>query len=226
MEVVIITYLADLHRAKRAAESISLYGVGNLTDPVYIVVNDGPDVFEQAQVLLSNIERVQVFHYTDISKWIYATSGWWSQQWLKLQSYKLVSGDWYMLVDSDMYLTRPIRQTELFLGNRAICNLHDRNVYHENKLFLEYIDNACIYWKVDQDEVFQILRECTPNIMHRDSVDKMLKEMTPWVFGSTEKSSLEFFIYWVYLHKNNLVGLYQHRDNWLPYGDGFFMDNR
>ena len=226
MEVVIITYLADLHRAKRAAESISLYGVGNLTDPIYIVVNDGPPVFAQAQALLSNIERVRVFHYTDISKWIYATSGWWSQQWLKLQSCKLVSGEWYMLVDSDMYLTRPIRQTELFSGNQAICNLHDRSVYHENKLFLEYIDNACTYWKVDPEEVFQILRECTPNIMHRDSVDKMLEKMTPWVFGSTEKSSLEFFIYWVYLHKNNLDGLYQHRDNWLTYGNGFFMDNR
>ena len=225
METVIITYQADLGRAVRAANSISLYGVGNLIDPIHIVINDGPAVFEQAQSLFSNIKRAQVYHYTDISTWIHARSGWWSQQWLKLQAYKLVSTEWYMPIDSDMYLTRSIKHTELFSGRRAICNLHDRSMYQNNKKFIEYIDNACDYWKVDPDEIFQILRETPPNTLHRNSVSTMLSEMSPWVFGSIEKPSLEFYIYWIYLHKENCTDLYQHQKNWFWFGNGFAQDN-
>ncbi len=225
METVIITYQADLERALRAAKSISLYGVGNCVDPIHIVINDSPVIFEQAQSLFVDIKRTQVYHYTDISTWIHASSGWWSQQWLKLQAHKLVSTDWYMPFDSDMYLSRSIKNTELFSGRKAICNLHNRSVYKDNKLFIEYIDNACAYWHVDPDEIFQILRETPPNIMHRVSVDNMLNEMTPWVLGSTQTPSLEFFIYWVYLYKNNLTDMYQHRDNWFWFGDAFYMDN-
>jgi len=225
MEIVIITYQADLHRANRAAESISLHGVGNLTDPIHIIINDSPVIFSQAQDLFRSVNRVCVYHYTDISTWTHARSGWWSQQWLKLQAHQLVSGNWYMPIDSDMYITRFIKQNELFQESRAHCNLRDRSVYKENEKFTNYINNACEYWKIDPEEIDLILRESPPNILHTDTVRKMSEEMSPWVFGNIEKPSIEFFLYWVYLYKNNLVDLYRHQKDWFQFGDAFYMDN-
>jgi hypothetical protein len=225
METVIITYADDLNLAYRAAESISRYGIGNSRDNIYIVINDGPTVFSQAQTLFESINRACVYHYTDISTWIHARSGWWSQQWLKLQAYQLVSGDWYMPVDSDMYIDRSIKQSELFQGSRAYCNLRERAMYNGNIKFTNYINNACNYWQVDPEEIDLILRESPPGILHTGTVKKMLDEMTPWIFGSVEKPSIEFFLYWVYLHKNNLIDLYRHRDNWFWFGDAFHMNN-
>jgi hypothetical protein len=49
--------------------------------------------------------------------------------------------------------------------------------------------------------------------------------MNPWIFGSTQTPSLEFFVYWIYLHKNNLTRMYQHQPNWFWFGDTFHMDN-
>ena len=225
METVIVTYADDLCRAKRAVDSIVQFGIGNQQDNINIVVNDGPAVFSQAQNLFRSIDQACVYHYTDISDWVHARTGWWSQQWLKLQSHKLISGKWYMPIDSDMYIDRAVKQTELFQGSRAYCNLRNRTMYSGNTKFINYINNACEYWNVDPDEMDLILRESPPNILHTGTVKKMLGEMTPWVFGSIEKSSIEFFLYWVYLNKNNLTDLYQHQDNWFWFGDAFHMDN-
>jgi len=222
METVIVTYQADLHRACKAAKSIAEYGIGNRPDAIHIVVNDGPAVFEEAQNLFKG--TADVYHYTDISTWIHARSGWWSQQWLKLQAYQLISGEWYMPFDSDMYINRTVRQQELFSKDQAHCNLRDRNMYADNPQFSQYITNACLHWKVEPDEIDQILRESPPNILHRDSVKNMLTEMKPWIFGSTENSSIEFFLYWIYLYKNNLTDMYVHKPNWFWFGDTFFMD--
>ena len=225
METVIVTYAKDLTRAKRAADSISYHGIGDHPHNIHIIINDGPDIFSQAQRLFQSVKEASVYHYTDISTWIHARTGWWSQQWLKLQASQLISSDWYIPIDSDMYIDRNVKQNELFKGTRAYCNLRDCSIYNENKNFTNYINNACEYWKVYSEEIDLILRESPPNILHTDSVKKMLGEMTPWVFGSTEKSSIEFFLYWVYLYKNNLTDLYQHRDNWFWFGEAFHMDN-
>lgn len=223
METVIVTYQNDLLLAHRAAESIAKHNIGSAPNTIHVVVNDGPAVFEQAQTLFKSI--ADVYHYTDISSWVHARSGWWSQQWLKLQAYQLINSNWYMPFDSDMYINRHITQKELFDKDRACCNLRDRDMYINNQQFNQYINNACLYWNVDIDDIDQILRESPPNILHRDSVKNMLDDMKPWVFGSTENSSIEFFLYWVYLYKNNLTDMYIHKPNWFWFGDAFFMDN-
>ena len=224
METVIVTYRQDLPRAVRAVQSIDRYTIGTKPNTIHVVINDSPDVFACAQTLLK--PHADVYHYTDISTWTHARSGWWSQQWLKLQAHQLISGEWYMPFDSDMYIDRCIKQTELFDGNHACCNLRDRDTYNNNPKFSAYIDSACEYWKVDPDELCQILRESPPNILHRTTVKNMLSEMSPWIFGSVENPSLEFFVYWVYVYKNNLTHLYRHQDNWFWFGTAFHMDNR
>ena len=223
METVIVTYQQDLARASRAVDSINKYKIGTGSDIIHVVVNDSPAVFEQAQQLFKS--SAHVYHYTDISNWMYSRSGWWNQQWLKLQASQLITGEWYMPFDSDMYIDRHIKHKELFDGNRALCNLRERSDYSNNNSFEQYIINACKYWKVDPTELDEILRETPPNLLNRKTVQTMLTEMTPWVFGSINNPSIEFFIYWVYLHKNNLTDMYQHRDHWFWFGNAFYMDN-
>ena len=220
METVIVTYDQDLALAARAVDSLTRHSIGSAPNTIHIIVNDGPAVFEQAQRQFGKLAHV--YHYTDISSWIHARSGWWSQQWLKLKACELVSGEWYIPFDSDMWISRSVLDRELFNGRRALCNLRNRSIY--DKQFDEYVQNACTYWSVDPEDIDEILRETPPNILHKDTVKKMLEEMSPWVFGSTQKPSLEFFVYWVYLYKNNLTGMYQHQPDWFWFGDTFHMD--
>lgn len=221
METVVVTYKQDLNLAARAVNSIIKYGIGSEPNTIHIVINDSPAVFEQAQKQFGKIACV--YHYTDISTWIHSRSGWWNQQWLKLKACELITGEWYMPFDSDMWISKHIHDQELFNGSRALCNLRECAIYDNQ--FDNYIRNACNYWSVDPDEIYEILRETPPNILHKDTVKKMLEEMNPWIFGSTQTPSLEFFVYWIYLHKNNLTQMYQHQPNWFWFGDTFHMDN-
>jgi len=223
METVIVTYRHDLLRAYRAATSIAAHNIGNPPNTIHVVVNDDQAVFKQAQDLFESL--AEVYHCTDISTWMHARSGWWSQQWLKLQAHQLIAGEWYMPFDSDMYIDRNIRQKELFDNNRAYCNLRDLDMYNNNQQFKQYIVNACLYWNIKIDDIDAILRESPPNILHQNSVKNMLNEMKPWIFGSTQNSSIEFFLYWIYLLKNNLTDMYTHKTDWFWFGDTFFMDN-
>ena len=223
METVIVTYRRDLELAVRAVKSIDKHKIGSKPNTIHVVINDGPEIFEQAQALFKPLARV--YHYTDISTWVHARSGWWSQQWLKLQAYQLIEGEWYMPFDSDMWIDRCVKEHELFIGNRALCNLRNRDMYTGNELFEKYLTNACEYWKVNLNDLSEILRETPPNILHCKTIKNMLEELKPWIFGSVEKPSIEFFIYWVYLHKNNLTHMYRHQDQWFWFGDTFFMDN-
>jgi hypothetical protein len=223
METVIVTYSDDMHRAVRAVDSITQFKIGNGPNTIYIVVNDCLEVFEQAQKLFQHCSEVRVHHFSDISSYMSARSGWWSQQWLKLAAHQLIKDEWYIPFDSDMFINRHVKNHEMFVNNKALCELRDVSIYQSNKKFAEYIKNAYDIWGIDNTS--KILRESPPNILHRKTVDRMLTELSPHTFGNSGMLSLEFFVYWAYIVKQNLEHMYQHQDNWFWFGDAFHMDN-
>jgi hypothetical protein len=210
-------------RAVRAVESITKFKIGNNSNIIYIIVNDRPEVFEQAQKLFQNYSQVHVHHYSDISSYTSAPSGWWSQQWLKLAAHQLIKDEWYMPFDSDMFIDRHVKNHEMFFNNKALCDLRDVSIYQNNKKFIDYIKNACDLWGID--DISEIMRESPPNLLHRKTVERMLTELSPHTFGNSGKPSLEFFVYWAYIIKQNLEHIYQHRDNWFCFGNTFHMHN-
>lgn len=213
-----------MHRAVRAVESIEKFKIGDDSNTIYVVVNDSLAVYKQTLNAFRSFTQVRVHHYSEISDYTSARSGWWSQQWLKLSAHQLIASDWYMPFDSDMFINQHVSNSDMFLDNKAFCDLRDIDIYQENTEFIEYIKNACNLWKIDFP-INKIMRESPPNLLHRQTVNCMLQQLTPHVFGSYEKPSLEFFVYWAYVIKQNLTNMYQHRDNWFCFGGTFCMDN-
>lgn len=54
---------------------------------------------------------------------IKGTSGWHKQQILKLAAARLVSSDYYLVLDADVLLKRPMRLRDLFPGGKSILQL-------------------------------------------------------------------------------------------------------
>lgn len=218
IEIVLVTYANDLERADRCVASIQKHGVGGSNTPIRIVINDTDAVWTMARLKWPDIP---VYHWREISpngRW---PSGWWSQQWLKMCASRIVETNWYLVVDSDMWLERTIALDELFSNDRALVDLRDRSYYEHKPRFGAFIDNAQQIAGVEHLDT--VMRDVPPNLIRTSVALDLIAKVDPGVFGMCSHPTLEFFLYWAWVCKKKLVDeFYESRPGWLTLGNGFF----
>lgn len=218
MEIVLVTYSNDLEKADLCMSTIKKHGIGSHAPKFRVVINDEDAVWTMARLKWPDIE---VYHWKEISPVMSWPSGWWSQQWLKLCASRVVEENWYMIVDSDMWLDRHIGQHELFYEDRAFVSLKQRSDYADKPRFLQFFDNARD--TVGLDHLESVMRDVPPHIFRTSIALDLVSKTDPRVFGVLGRPTLEFFLYWAWLCKRGQVDDFYHpRHGWLTLGDGFF----
>ena len=218
MEIVLVTYSKDLDKADLCISTIKKYGVGPYQFKFRVIINDIESVYATAKLKWPDLS---VYHWKDISPTLSWPSGWWSQQWLKLCASCVVEEDWYMIVDSDMFLNRHIDLQELFYNERAFVSLKPRSAYSDQPQFLEFIDNARTF--VGLDHLESVMRAVPPQIFRTSVALDLASNIDPRIFGILGQHTTEFFLYWAWICKHNQIENFYHPlDNWLTMGTGFF----
>jgi hypothetical protein len=154
--------------------------------------------------------RFRVWHYKELDEWnrpVYWCRelcdwanplDWYSQQWFKLAASKIVSSEWYLLIDSDIVLQKPIRYTDMFQDNRACYKqipIDFTNLTHVTQL-----SNAYSYWDDTINDRKYFMSDHTPFIMHTKTVKEMLPRIDQNLFHPlNDKLTLEFFLWSAYL---------------------------
>lgn len=218
MDIVLVSYINDLEKAKNCVQTISLHGIVQQTPKIKLIVNDTLEVYNTFKLTFSNYPNVQLYHYLEITnRWPWFL-GWRSQQWIKLVASTIVETEWYLVVDSDMSIIQFVDYNNLIQNNRAFCNLRQLDEYQPQ--LKTYATNAYQYWGLEPDE--HILRESPPIIMHTETVSKMIKELDPAFI--LNGNALEFHLYWAYLKLKNLdQDLHIVLPKWMPLGEVFLL---
>ena len=196
-ETVIVTYSKDFNKLQQCLQSIIDTGLGHNNEPIHIVVNDHESTINEITNFIPNDSRIRVWHYKDLDDWS-GPLDWYSQQWFKLSASKIVSSEWYLLLDSDNTLQMPIGYDDMFSNNRA----HYRLMFIDftNKELLERLAVAYDHWDDTLDNWKYFMTDQIPFIMHTNTVKQMLPQVNSSFFDSrSNKITLEFLLWSAYL---------------------------
>jgi hypothetical protein len=196
-ETVILTYRKDFEKLQRCLESIVQHGLGHDTEPIHIIVNDYPPACKDVQEFIPNDPRFCVWSYEEFGQWK-GQLDWYSQQWFKLVVSNIVLSEWYLLIDCDIILQKPIRHKDMFTNNRAHYN--KTNIDFKNANLVRRLSSAYRHWNDTMDDQGYFMTDLTPFIMHTQTVKEMLPQIDPELFDrSKDKITAEFFLWSAYL---------------------------
>jgi len=127
MEVVLPTCIgppnrlfSDLERARILAQSLQRYLAPGEPWTVHVIAAD-----RELDEIRAGLEPFQLdlrFHrHTEVVPGFSTDSGWILQQFLKLEAVRLIKGEFYLTVDSDHILTRPLSQSDIVRDARAMA---------------------------------------------------------------------------------------------------------
>lgn len=217
LSVVIVSYEQDFDLAISLIESIREHGIGDGIVPIHLIVNDKQHVFEKFKNVLKDVEEVHVKHCFELSDWVLDLD-WVSQQWYKLDVSNIIETKWYLVLDSDQIQTEHAEYEDLFDGIKAKCLLKETTLFDENtnmhRSYKNRMINACNLLGVDFSKLKLILSETTPVLMHTQTVRKLTQKCNQNVFYDQSCANVahpcvvEFFLYWIYVVRENLTGLY------------------
>jgi len=129
-------------------------------------------------------------------------SGWHKQQILKLAAAKVVSSDYYLLLDADVILKRPTELLDLFPAGKPI--LQKINAGHH---WDWWVGSRKILKSNIQIERDSIVMDVTPDFLHRetclalqDAIASRNKtnEWDRFLFDSQQTGWTEYSLYWLY----------------------------
>lgn len=221
MDIVIVSYLRDLFKLSRCLRSLRSNNYFK-NSTFKIIVNDSDDVAEKFIRKFKRIPSINIYKSTDIDSTITTprTDGWLTQQVLKLAACRIVSTDWYLVLDSDFTMIKNsvIGDCDFFVSELAKCEL--RKITEYQNPFDQYAAFAYNCYAVQPTVDSSILREKPPILLHRRTVEEMLLTFDPgWIL---ESKSCEFHLYWCFVLSRQLDStLYAPIDNWLVLGDVF-----
>lgn len=132
MEVVLPTCLgppgrrfSDLERARILARSLERYLAPGERWTVHVI--GASRELAAIRAGLESFELDLVFHgHDEVLDGFTADSGWILQQILKLEAVRLIEGAFYLALDSDHILTRPLRRCDLVRDGRAMATPESR----------------------------------------------------------------------------------------------------
>jgi Family of unknown function (DUF6492) len=127
MEIVLPTCLgpphrrfSDLERARILARSLERYLAPGEPWTVHVIAAD-----RELDEIRAGLEPFRLdlrFHrHSEILPGFSTDSGWILQQFLKLEAVRLIEGEFYLSLDSDHILTRPLSQFDIVRDGRAMA---------------------------------------------------------------------------------------------------------
>ena len=127
MEVVLPTCIgppnrlySDLERARILAQSLKRYLAPGEPWTIHVIAADRE--LDQIRSGLVPFPLDFRFHrHTEVLPGFSAASGWVFQQFLKLEAVRLIEGEFYLTLDSDHILTRPLSQSDIVRAGRAMA---------------------------------------------------------------------------------------------------------
>jgi hypothetical protein len=127
------------------------------------------------------------------------------QMILKLSAYKIINTDYFITLDSDMYLKKKFSITDFFKYNKAIMHAEPK-IYHDN-------------WWQSSGELLDFTREkhslvgmsVTPAILSKNICQNIIETYGYKLYNRINKGWTEYTLYYLFLEKNNNLDIY-HND--------------
>jgi Family of unknown function (DUF6492) len=196
-ETVIVTYQHDFEKLLLCLESIVDHGLGHGNETVHIIVNDYVPAWYHVKEFVPDDTRFCVRPYYQLGPWN-GPLGWYSQQWFKLCASKIVTADWYLILDSDDLLTRPITHADLFSNSRAYYR--KTPIDFKNTSLVTRLSSAYWHWNDALGNRKYFMTDLTPFVMHTNTVKQMLLKINENLFDAPkDKLTTEFFLWSAYL---------------------------
>jgi hypothetical protein len=224
MDIIIVSYLQDLFKLSRCLRSLRSNNYFR-NSTFKIIVNDSDDVAEKFIRKFRRIPNIKIYKASTVDDTVKTSGpdGWLTQQVLKLAACRIVSTDWYLVLDSDFEIIKnyEISDCDFFINGLAKCEL--RKITEHRPPFDQYAVFAYNCYAVQSTVDSMILREKPPILLHRSSVEEMLLTFDPgWIL---ENKSCEFHLYWCFILSRQLDStLYSPTNSWFVLGD-FFTEN-
>lgn len=122
----------------------------------------------------------------------YSNDGWHIQQVLKLYISKYINTEYYIVLDSDCYLTKKINYLNLFYNNKPILSLTNK---HTN----DWLIKSCKYYNIDYNELPEIIMNVTPQLLKTTISIELCNNVN--VAELINNGCNEFWLYFCYIYK-------------------------
>ena len=161
-----------------------------------------PFKFVSEDLLHSNINNIE---------------GWFKQQLIKLNVYSIIKTEYYLIVDSDLYLNQPFRYKDLFQENKIKCSYEPwqelNNKYYSTNS--NWWRNSCNILNFNVENLYgkTDLMGVTPQIMITKKVEELIEYIKntyeeEWQKIISDIKFTEYTLYWIFLLINNNTELY------------------
>jgi hypothetical protein len=138
--------------------------------------------------------------------------GWYKQQLIKLLISKFIKTYHYMVVDSDMYITRPLNASDLFYDNRIKYTsepwqtLNNSDYSTNSKWWI----NSCKILRLSEEHLYneKYLMGVTPQVFLTMRVNQLINHLESlygerWQEIICDMCFTEFTLYWLFMCINN-----------------------
>jgi len=143
--------------------------------------------------------------------------GWIKQQIIKLCIANIIETEYYLVVDSDMYLNQPLRYQDLFYDNKIKYTSEPyqtkNDKYHSTNS--NWWASSCKVLNYPIENLYndEKLMGVTPQVLITQTVKNLIEYLiavykTNWKKIICDMTFTEYTLYWIYLLMNNQTELY------------------
>lgn len=200
-----VRFISDLKRFKELLlPSFEKYWIDK--DNLEFLVITPPEDQLIIKKSINNISnfKIKIVNDDKICPTLKKESGWYKQQILKLSVAKYVRTEYYITLDADIILHKPLRMCDLFIDGKAIFKKEEAFVHMDWWIASKKVLKSNYEIK-EKDIVIAV----TPEILHTNSCVKLLNEIAlrnkvedPYLFLFRICENLkwtEYTLYWLYL---------------------------
>ena len=143
--------------------------------------------------------------------------GWYKQQIIKLTVALIVNTDYYLVVDSDMYINQSLKYKDLFHNKKLKYSFEEWQTKNDKYYSTNsnWWESSCKILNYPVENIYndKYLMGVTPQILITEEVIKLLsflklKYNNEWQKTIYDMKFTEYTLYWIYLLMNNKKELY------------------
>ena len=143
--------------------------------------------------------------------------GWFKQQLIKLCISNIIETKKYLIVDSDMFLNKPLKYEDFFHDNKLKYS-HEQYHTENNKYYStnsKWWSSSCKILEYPVEKLFdnKFLMSVTPQVLEKNKVKKLIAYLNDkygdnWAKTLCDMNFTEFTLYWVYLLMTEQTEIY------------------
>ncbi|MGV9194811.1 DUF6492 family protein [Microbacterium sp. MC2] len=178
MELVTVTFRGEDAFQRLQAQSVARFAQPGTFSRITVIDNGEPSLSETRRRRLRGAygphsEIVDIVDADEIAA-VPSTSGWLSQQVLKLKVAERVNAPWYVLLDSKNHIIRPVTRAT-FLG--ADGKAHGATHSYETHPLRPRLLTTLNYFGLPESHVSQYPRTATPFVMHTHTARDLMSQV-------------------------------------------------